>query len=942
MKKTKKHLILIGAITIATLSGICIGVNGNASNISNISKKDNQSYSYDANNIMNNVFIENGKVYLPFIFNTPSDEIKEDEIKSEFEKAGLTIKNISTPQIGTGTQITVEENEKPYTILVYGDVNGDGKINLIDAQKVILHHIVPQEHKLEGDYLKAANVNNSSDEVNLIDAQRIILFYLQNGNIDGSILINPPEVEDYIEKIEIIAPTKTEYKKGEKIDLTNGKIVRIYASGRKDTIDMVATMLSEITAQIVGTQTITVTYKTTNTVDGNEKIFTKTFDITVSDDTVGTDPITKLVTTVKDNKTNGYCYDKFNLILSSGKNEESVVGKKIEWIVEKDGNLLNKKAGENIWLENNTEVVKINSLVSESNSLNAEFIIIKNGNYNIKPTLVNDNETITGNSIDLSVEESSEITDLQITGLENAKFKVGEEAKDFPIEFLHIYKDGNTELGRRKIDILYSQIDKTLLNVDGIEVTFKNAEGTTITDDRYTISQISIKVTKTTNNSFKIKIDKKGSSEAVTSNPITVDIKISETILKIDGTTDSDGKISLNLYAKMPTNTTDDVVEGTETGYAYTILPIYLFDKAYDASDVNGRTPIKWDDLVVNDQSSKIILSNNVGDTLWATLLNKSKQEIVSTTVDKEVKYIGIAIGDEDAIDTINGSDVTVQYTGLNNTVTLRINVVEEQKDNTITNINISGLNNTTFKVGEEAKDFPITFQNKSNEAIDVVLSQIDKTLLNVDGIEVNFKNTSDTSIVDDRYPIAKISIKVTKTTNKAFQIKVDKKDTNEGVTLNPINVNLKIAETVLKIDGTTDSDGKIGLNLYNTLPTTVVTDKVVEGTETGLIYTLLPMYLFDTSDVNRKTPVKWDDLVVNDENSKIKLSNNVGDTLWAALFNNSEEEIAGTTTDKEVKYIGIAIGDPDAISTINGSDITIQYTGLNNVITLKANVINN
>ena len=69
-------------------------------------------------------------------------------------------------------------------------------------------------------------------------------------------------VEDYISKIEIKKPQKTEYEYGESLDLTGGKVSIIMASGKvEETVDMTASMISGYDKTKEGIQTIKVEYK---------------------------------------------------------------------------------------------------------------------------------------------------------------------------------------------------------------------------------------------------------------------------------------------------------------------------------------------------------------------------------------------------------------------------------------------------------------------------------------------------------------------------------------------------------------------------------------------------------------------------------------------------------------------------------------------------------
>jgi len=189
MKKHKKSIILtgIGAMVIG-VTALTQGINPiNES----IEKEKNQAYNHKPANILDNVFIENNTNYLPFIFTDSTNTISESTIRTAFSKKGLTIKSISTgSKIATGTKITTSDN-KVYKVVIYGDVNGDGKVNLIDAQRLILHFLEPQTKKLEGIYAKAGNVNNNSGIVNLVDAQRVILFFLDD--LETGLVTNEPK-----------------------------------------------------------------------------------------------------------------------------------------------------------------------------------------------------------------------------------------------------------------------------------------------------------------------------------------------------------------------------------------------------------------------------------------------------------------------------------------------------------------------------------------------------------------------------------------------------------------------------------------------------------------------------------------------------------------------------------------------------------------------------
>ena len=84
-----------------------------------------------------------------------------------------------TDILGTGYKVRIKEGEKiliEYSILIYGDVNGDGKINSVDL--LVLQRHILEIAKLEPIYQKAANVRKTATKptsVDLLLIQRHIL-----------------------------------------------------------------------------------------------------------------------------------------------------------------------------------------------------------------------------------------------------------------------------------------------------------------------------------------------------------------------------------------------------------------------------------------------------------------------------------------------------------------------------------------------------------------------------------------------------------------------------------------------------------------------------------------------------------------------------------------------------------------------------------------------
>lgn len=104
--------------------------------------------------------------------NNKVSDIKE-KIKTDLEIQIVNYKNEILQEkdpVGTGSKILVKEDGKllrKYQIIVYGDANGDGKINSVDLL-VIQRHILEIE-PLEGIFRKASNINKNGKKPTSID-----------------------------------------------------------------------------------------------------------------------------------------------------------------------------------------------------------------------------------------------------------------------------------------------------------------------------------------------------------------------------------------------------------------------------------------------------------------------------------------------------------------------------------------------------------------------------------------------------------------------------------------------------------------------------------------------------------------------------------------------------------------------------------------------------
>lgn len=121
------------------------------------------------------------------IYNINNGYIKNIEYYTTFEKFLENIEATSEVLIyENGIEINRDDvlktgmilklKEKEYSIVVSGDLNGDGKISLIDISKLVLHYNGKKEFQLNGPSKEAGDMNYDN-KISLIDISKLIVLF---------------------------------------------------------------------------------------------------------------------------------------------------------------------------------------------------------------------------------------------------------------------------------------------------------------------------------------------------------------------------------------------------------------------------------------------------------------------------------------------------------------------------------------------------------------------------------------------------------------------------------------------------------------------------------------------------------------------------------------------------------------------------------------------
>jgi len=120
---------------------------------------------------------------------TPGTSV-DSLVKNAKSKYTVTVTNASgstisgSTKIGTGSKVKVNTGSTTYeyTVIIYGDLNGDGSINSADLLKMRQHLL--ETNKLSGVFLTAGNTNRDSSGINSSDLLKMRQHLLETSSIN--------------------------------------------------------------------------------------------------------------------------------------------------------------------------------------------------------------------------------------------------------------------------------------------------------------------------------------------------------------------------------------------------------------------------------------------------------------------------------------------------------------------------------------------------------------------------------------------------------------------------------------------------------------------------------------------------------------------------------------------------------------------------------------
>ena len=543
--------------------------------------------------------------------------------------------------------ITVSYNEKIATFQV---TVKDYITNLEIVEPTKKEYNYGENLNLSGLSVKA--VMKSGNKTNIAINSCKITGYDKNKIGDQTVTVNyggkaatfKVRVNNYVTGIEIAKkPTKNQYVEGERIDLTGLVVNAVMADKTKiDVTDKITTVPS---AEVLyKTETVYVSYTTTNTVDKTSKTFECEFPVTVNK------TFSKIV--INQEKNVGYAHEEFTYgTISSGEAEEPIKIANLKYQI-KDENGKDITANELVKVTFENEVARPEEILIK---VTAE----KVGKYTIVAYVgenINDSNAIKSEEQQIEISCSPVVKTAEILDFTNANVRINKTIiKD--IKFTNAYGDELTNIANNEISI----------TGDGVKITLLDETG----KPGSIVRKLQIQGIQEGTTNIKIVLNKgtENETQPISLGNVTVQAKAKE-MLDIGSLT------QITLLQEKPEQSTSNIVVVNEIPYS--LVPIKLVDED------NIERKIKANEFTFGDATSEKKFGVKYTDydpneliPLLDIQMFKDGNIVNSSSSLQEIDAIGIALTEGTTQEELKDKDVILQYYGSSSVINLKMEVEE-------------------------------------------------------------------------------------------------------------------------------------------------------------------------------------------------------------------------------------------------------------------------
>ena len=542
--------------------------------------------------------------------------------------------------------VTVSYNEKIATFQV---TVKDYITNLEIVEPTKKEYNYGEDLNLSGLSVKA--VMKSGNKTNITINNCEITGYDKNKIGDQKVTVNyggkaatfKVRVNNYVTGIEIAKkPTKNQYIEGERIDLTGLVVNAVMADKTKiDVTDKITTIPS---AEVLyKTETVYVSYTTTNTIDKTSKTFECEFPVTVNK------AFSKIV--INQEKNTGYAHEEFIYgTISSGEGEETIKIANLKYQIKDE-------RGKDITTDGLVKVT-FESEVARPEEILIKVTAEKIGKYTIVAYVgenINDSNVIKSEEQQIEISCSQVVKTAEILDFVDANVRINKTIiKD--IKFTNAYGDELTNVANNEISIIG----------DGVKITFLDETG----KPGSIVRKLQIQGIQEGTTNIKIILNKgtENETQPISLGNITVQAKAKE-MLNIGSLT------QIKLLQEKPEESISNVIVVNEIPYS--LIPIKLVDED------NIERKIKANEFVLGDATSENkfgVKYTGYDPNELIPLLDiqmfKDRNIVNSSSSLQEIDAIGIALTEGTTQEELKNKDIILQYYG-SSAINLKMEVEE-------------------------------------------------------------------------------------------------------------------------------------------------------------------------------------------------------------------------------------------------------------------------